>query len=347
MTNDTFAIESLLVPITPECPMGINLEYEPIYSEIVEARKSDPVDIPQGAWSFAHPRKANWYTVRMLCEKGLISQGKDLRLACWYVESLAWLSGLEGACAGINFLGQFLTRFWQNCWPAQEEEDGVFRRAILERLDRDISDLFSQYPLLGQETTSLVYWRKMKDFEYRFNATAAGMEQEGDLSMATFNKAVGHFSQSAISNVHNALENIQQQMNNLDARYAAVDLQQTHPLLPKTQETLIEMQALLKRLRGESETVFCTASPLPAGPEAESTGEQTGMTREQALRQIKSIAQFFRQTEPTSPVPFLMDRAFSWANMTLTEWLDEVLTDKNSLDGLHQLLKGKTASCPE
>lgn len=64
------------------------------------------------------------------------------------------------------------------------------------------------------------------------------------------------------------------------------------------------------------------------------------MSRDLAVSQMLTIAHFFRQTEPSSPVPFLMERAARWANMTLTEWLEEMLQDDSSLRDINHVLKG-------
>jgi type VI secretion system protein ImpA len=64
------------------------------------------------------------------------------------------------------------------------------------------------------------------------------------------------------------------------------------------------------------------------------------LSRDVAISQMLAIAHFFRQTEPSSPVPFLMERAARWANMTLTEWLEEMLADGGSLRDINNALTG-------
>ena len=64
------------------------------------------------------------------------------------------------------------------------------------------------------------------------------------------------------------------------------------------------------------------------------------MSRDLAITQMLTIAHFFRQSEPSSPVPFLMERAARWADMTLTEWLEEMLSDNNTLQDINNVLTG-------
>ena len=56
------------------------------------------------------------------------------------------------------------------------------------------------------------------------------------------------------------------------------------------------------------------------------------MTREKAIEQLEKIAIFFRQSEPTSPVPYLLERAVRWSTMTMSEWLEELLKDNDSVE---------------
>ena len=48
----------------------------------------------------------------------------------------------------------------------------------------------------------------------------------------------------------------------------------------------------------------------------------------------------FRETEPSSPVPYLIERAVRWANMSVTDWLNELLPDKEAIHKINEVLKG-------
>lgn len=61
-------------------------------------------------------------------------------------------------------------------------------------------------------------------------------------------------------------------------------------------------------------------------------------TRAEALRQLQSVADFFRRTEPHSPVAYLADKAIKWGEMPLHRWLGEVVKDPASMAHLQELL---------
>jgi type VI secretion system protein ImpA len=50
------------------------------------------------------------------------------------------------------------------------------------------------------------------------------------------------------------------------------------------------------------------------------------------------VAQFFRATEPHSPVAYLAERAAQWGEMPLHVWLRTVMKDGGSLSQIEELL---------
>ena len=61
-------------------------------------------------------------------------------------------------------------------------------------------------------------------------------------------------------------------------------------------------------------------------------------SREQALAQLRTIAEFFRRTEPHSPVAYLADKAAEWGAQPLHEWLRSVIKDPASFAHVEELL---------
>ncbi|WP_432379503.1 type VI secretion system protein TssA [Duganella sp. P38] len=61
-------------------------------------------------------------------------------------------------------------------------------------------------------------------------------------------------------------------------------------------------------------------------------------SRAQALQQLRLVAEFFRRTEPHSPVAYLAERAASWGEMPLHVWLRAVIKDPGAIAGVEELL---------
>jgi type VI secretion system protein ImpA len=61
-------------------------------------------------------------------------------------------------------------------------------------------------------------------------------------------------------------------------------------------------------------------------------------TRAEALKQLQRVADFFRRTEPHSPVSYLVQRAARWGQMPLEEWLQEVIKNTDVLGEVKETL---------
>lgn len=354
MSENLPEIAALLMPISPENPAGINLEYEQIYDDIRKARESDPDYLPQDEWTIAEPRRADWHKVNKLCITALSQQSKDLQVGCWFVESLTHLQGIEGTETGFRFLSEFITHFWFQCWPTLDEDGATFRYGKLSRLDRDISQALYTRPILRQPESSLAHWQKVLAFEHKICTWPDSRNEliikEGDLTMENFDGLAAAFSSIEISQQADILERLQQHLDRLEACYFSLSQKEPHSLFAQTRQTLGNIEDLLQRLAQRAiplsnGTMNMTLPDVMTEPNLEGSTEtpvrnQTN-SRELAISQMLSIAHFFRQTEPSSPVPFLMERAARWANMTLTEWLEEMLTDSGSLREINNVLKGQ------
>ena len=61
---------------------------------------------------------------------------------------------------------------------------------------------------------------------------------------------------------------------------------------------------------------------------------------------LTEVANFFRQTEPHSPVSYLVERAIKWSQMPLDAWLASVIKDGTVLDALRDTLGIEGESYP-
>ena len=87
--------------------------------------------------------------------------------------------------------------------------------------------------------------------------------------------------------------------------------------------------------QAEAQTGMMSATPTTAP--AVSVGIDP-VDRLDALRRLAAVAQFFRRTEPHSPVAYLVQRATRWGEMPLEEWLNEVIKSKDALGAVRETL---------
>ena len=58
-------------------------------------------------------------------------------------------------------------------------------------------------------------------------------------------------------------------------------------------------------------------------------GSNQVISRELAFLQLREISNYFRSTEPHSPISFLIEKAIRWGQLSLKELWQEILNDKN------------------
>jgi type VI secretion system protein ImpA len=85
------------------------------------------------------------------------------------------------------------------------------------------------------------------------------------------------------------------------------------------------------------------AAPAPAAPAApvEAAGADAGgppQSRAQALARLREVAEFFRRTEPHSPVAYLAEKAAHWGEQPLHVWLRSVVKDEASFAHIEEML---------
>ncbi|MBI5256116.1 MAG: type VI secretion system protein TssA [Burkholderiales bacterium] len=101
------------------------------------------------------------------------------------------------------------------------------------------------------------------------------------------------------------------------------------------------LKAVLADLPADAADPAAEPGPNAAGaaaPGAATSGAGPLQTRAQALQQLRQVAEFFRRTEPHSPVAYLADKAARWGTMDLHGWLRTVVKDGGSLAHLEELL---------
>jgi type VI secretion system protein ImpA len=73
-------------------------------------------------------------------------------------------------------------------------------------------------------------------------------------------------------------------------------------------------------------------------PQPPAAGPGPIRTRADAIAQLRTIAKFFRETEPHSPVSYFAEKAASAGEQDLHTWLRSVIKDEGSLAHLEELL---------
>ena len=130
--------DNLFAPISAEKPCGEPAALAPWYDKLRELRRPNeaalesflgqqserkPRIMTRDIWAPREPRKL----FELLCD-ALATKSKDLELAAWLTESLAWRDGLAGLNEGLGLLCRFLTDYWDHLHPLPDEDGDLGMR---------------------------------------------------------------------------------------------------------------------------------------------------------------------------------------------------------------------------
>ena len=65
-------------------------------------------------------------------------------------------------------------------------------------------------------------------------------------------------------------------------------------------------------------------------------------SRDAAFHQLNIISEFFKKTEPHSPISYILAKAVKWGNMPLNELIGELIPDNSSREYYSSLTGVKT-----
>jgi type VI secretion system protein ImpA len=104
------------------------------------------------------------------------------------------------------------------------------------------------------------------------------------------------------------------------------------------------VQAVLRDLAPYGTSVMLADGAEASGGSVAIAAVGALQNRAQALQQLRLVAEFFRRTEPHSPVAYLAERAATWGEMPLHVWLRAVIKDPATIAGVEELLGAAQAA---
>jgi type VI secretion system protein ImpA len=323
-----FKVEQLLNPVTADAPCGDDLAFSPELDAIAQARKADDPSIEQGAW-VTTLKEADWKFVTKRCALLIETRSKDLQLAVWLAEASAKTGGLRALGDALLVIAALCERYWDGLYP-QPDEDGFERRiGNLCWIAARVPQLVTECPVTEGAAVS------MRDIEA---ARAHGAEAIAQVEAAR-SRTSKAYQEALLADCNHCLTGLGALEKAVDARLEAdgpgfsaarTALQNlAHFVTPAASGAAAVPAAAAPHAPGAGAVLQAAAPPVFAGAIA---------SRAQALHQLRVVAEFFRQTEPHSPVGYLADKAASWGEQPLHLWLKTVVKDAAALAHVEELL---------
>jgi type VI secretion system protein ImpA len=304
------------------------------------------------------PDLPDWDSVRQHAVKAL-TRSKDLWVTAWLIEAMARLHGFAGLRDGFRLAHQLCDGFWDGIHPRPDN-------------DRDLAERFAQVagldgggtsegtliaPILNVPITeprtiarfSLADYKDAVDLERKPPEIRNRRVEQGAVTMDIFNQAVAETSVEFFTRLRDDLKGA-------DAAVAEFidslrERERTHrdsggsefiPPSSKIRDVLGECLRLVKGWAKDplddspKETVkTVTATNLDRKPGTSQFPDGLSVeTRQEAFQTLLGVADYFRRTEPHSPVSYALEQVVRWGRMPLPDLLAELVSDRSTREDI-------------
>lgn len=355
-------MQGLVAPISEDNPCGVDMSLSPEFDAIIEARRADDPSLEQGEW-VTELKAADWPRVADLCTRLLSDKTKDIRVCVWLTEAWGHLDSFSGLASAFSLFSQLCSTDWENLHPLPDDDgDEEARINNVARLLQLSTPLMMQQPITQSSAGAFT----AGDLRSARHASSYGQgededdDERGEASsrLAQFESArrdtPGAFYAELLQDLEDCRVTLQRLEQTLDDKLG-IDA----PGFTRLHETTDEIHQLVQgfaqdagldteRSRQSSQT-DSAASSERSDPETEQAPEpqpEAGTrqasgpirSRAQALSQLRMVADYFRRTEPHSPVAYMAETAARWGDMPLHTWLRSVIRDDGELSHVEELL---------
>ena len=366
-------LEPLLAPISADELCGDDLSFSNEFHEIKKAKTQDDPLLDLGDW-VTEPKQADWPFVASKSTEMLMHKTKDIRLLTWLSEAWANLHGFEGIAKSLELSHRMLEEYWLHIHPEIEDDDLDQRLGLLQGLTSQLPMLIKRVPLLNQQPYySLFDYEKIlhqqnnrlkNNEDSNISSDASELEQ---FEHALFNTSKSvqfqnyqHFNE--ILQHWTILKQVLDQLMELDApSFAHIDsqLETIHKTLRKIYKADAFDAGTLNATSPTEQATFDPDQDTPIDHQAVTSHIQIQsqqhqgfqpqpqshlQNRDQAMRVLQDIADYFQANEPHSPVSYMLQKTIKWSQMPLHEWLAQVIKNDNPLESVQELLGVKNSN---
>lgn len=328
-------IEALLQPISPESPCGEDLSYDPSFQEL------DTLLRGKEETQFSVAEEPDWKLVRDRCTE-LFQRSKDLRVAVTLCLALLKLEGLPGLRDGFALLRALLQAHWADVYPRldpEDDNDPVERMNIVAGITKPLGTFGDSLRFIERlRQAPLADSGRMGRLSLS-EITGVGLSAGEGKTMSPPAEVTAAFRDSApekIERVAAAAIEAKQTLTEIDGLLTGYVGAHRAPNLDEIGTVLKEIHQVI-RPHLPSGSVLAAAeeagtSESPGGSGSASSGPPTGGiggigSRDDVVRALEKVCDYYRAAEPGSPVPLLLRRAQRMVHMDFLQLMQDLAPD--------------------
>jgi type VI secretion system protein ImpA len=366
---DVLDFERLLAPLSGENPAGEalrdNFSPNSPYSTIKTAREAARAAERQMVWEGDEPvgPPADWDPILKLGPQILAEESKDLEVAAWLTEALIREHGFAGLRDGFRLLRELVDQYWDNLYPLPDEDGVLTRVAPIAGLNGVEADGVLIKPIVNVPVTlpgthrafTLADYKRAYDLNQLADPDKRAQRiDQGAVTLGTLEQAV---AETPSEYYQTLVEDLQASRDEFDKLNALLDEKCGHDdggysLAPPSSNIRNALETANEQIRNIARS-HLSSSELAAtdgeGTTALALSSSGGgavasrvQSREDAFRLLLQVADFFKRTEPHSPVAYALEQAVRWGKMPLPALWNELLPDEAARSQLFRLVGIRT-----
>ena len=325
-------IDKLLSEISPDEPCGPDLEYDPDFKALQQDAEGTPAKYTPDGQLVEDGEDPNWRDIRDRCVS-MFERTLDLRVAMLLADALLCQHGVEGLRDGLALIKAMHEQCWEHYHPQLDPDDGndpLMRMNLIASLaapiGRDGDPLRFQQRL---REVPLARSRQIGSFSLRdlmiatgdlpASAAAGDTPPNEQLIEAAFRDTDGDELKNAGEAATEAVsisKDLDQWVTNKVGASNAANLSPWHDLVGDLNKRLGARVAA--RFPGETSPAVDSGDAAPdhdggtsgGRAPAPAAGLSGGVhSRDDVLKALNKVLEYYAAYEPSSPVPMLIRRA--------------------------------------
>lgn len=367
-SSETFSIHDLLEAISVDQPHGEDQRLNPsplcTYQSIKTARYAARDAEKNSIYNQGeNDADEHWRKIISLAPQLLKSESKDLEVATWFTEAMVRRHGFAGLRDSLHLIDGLIEHFWDGLYP-EPDEDGIETRvAPLAGLNGTSSEGVLITPLRKTPITEgfspgpFAYYQYQQAIEAERTSNEDAKQSKIDklgFSLSVIEQSIADSSDiyflNLVDDIQSSITWAKSIENRLDA-LCGHDAPSTRAIV----NCLEEIKSAIHHLAKHRLPVEEIAQPVDATigdadmmstPNSSKTSlplsDSLPLTRDLAFKRLLELADFFRRTEPHSPISYALEKAVKWGNMSLEQLIVELIPDSTSRRHFSELTGVKT-----
>ncbi len=354
-SEEIIPLDQLLAPISGEDAVGIDIREDdaqnsPFY-RIKDARNAARAAERNNMFdSDTSESDAEWRKVLDLAPEILQNQAKDLDIACWYCEALIRRYGFQGLRDGFKLIKGLIELYWNDLFPMPDEDGIETRVSSLTGLNGEgaegvlIAPIRNVYITEGSDPGPFNYWKYQQVLEVeKIIEEEARSEKASKLGfgMADVDRAVADSGESffvdLVDDLGETIDTYRAVSALLDDKCGIRESPPTSNIINILEDCLGTVKHIGKYKIPEpaSEPELDESGVTAAQESNPATSRQNSAivtSRDDAFKRLLEISEFFRKTEPHSPISYMLERVVKWGDLPLESLIRELIPDSSARD---------------